>query len=239
MELEDLGDWELKSFAEGGPPVTAADFAELGLDLTQCVDAGRKRSDGTYEPLGEAHLERLRAISARWWLAWSRDSRAPRISHLIVVDIPTGSAPPVAQKPYPIAHRYIEAVRAEINKLLAAGLIEPGISNWASPTLLTVKKDSTLDAIKIKIVCDYRKLNAVTVPDSGGLGNQEEILSGFGGGQKYTGIGDIAGGFYQFCLDPASKHKSAFVLPTSMGGTTFQWRVCPVYVGCRLLILEE
>ena len=89
-----------------------------------------------------------------------------------------------------------------------------------------MKKDSTTDKLKVKIVVDYRKLNEVTVPDPGSLGTQTDILRAFSG-QRYAGIADIAGGFYQFALSPDAVAKTAFVVPTSIGGTTFQWRVAP------------
>ena len=232
LELESYEELAKKPFAEGGPPVSEADWDELGLDLSKSIHPGRRNPDGSFEPLPEGVKDRIRAIGSRWWLAWSRDDRAPRISRLVVIDIPTGDAKPVASRPYPIPEKYKAAVMAEMQKLLDAGLIEPGISDWASPTLLTVKKDSTTQQLKVKIVCDFRKLNEVTVVDSGGLGNQEEILSSFGGGQIYAGIMDIAGGFYQFALSERDRHKSAFVLPTSMGGTSFIWRVAP-YGLCR------
>ena len=38
---------------------------------------------------------------------------------------------------------------------------------------------------------------------------------------------DAAGGFYQFPVAPGDRPKTAFFLPTSMGGTSFQWRVAP------------
>ena len=44
---------------------------------------------------------------------------------------------------------------------------------------------------------------------------------------KWIGLCDAAGGFYHFCLHPSVHHKSAFILPTSMGGTLFEWRVAP------------
>ena len=168
-QVESYEELAAKPFSEGGPPVTAEDFDELGLDLSKCIHPGRRRPDGSYEPLPEEYKERIRKIASRWWLAWCRDARAPQISHLVVIDIPTGDAQPITQKPYPIAERYKKAMREEIQKLLDAGLIEPGISDWASPTLLTVKKDSTTDKLKVKVVVDYRKLNEVTIPD-GGLG---------------------------------------------------------------------
>ena len=42
--------------------------------------------------------------------------------------------------------------------------------------LLTVKKDSESGKVKIKLVCDSQALNAKTVPDTGSLGNMEELL---------------------------------------------------------------
>ena len=232
-EIESYEEQALKPFCEGGPPVTEEDFQQLGLDLSGSIHPGLpKLASGHYPSLPEEIKARIRAIASRWWLAWSRDDRAPRISRLVVIDIPTGDAKPIASKPYPIPQKYLDAVRKEMQKLLDAGLVEPGISDWASPTLLTVKKDSTRDELKVKVVVDYRKLNEVTIPDTGGLGNQEEILNSFGSGQRYAGIMDIAGGFYQFALSERDRHKSAFVLPSAMGGTSFIWRVAP-YGLCR------
>ena len=84
----------------------------------------------------------------------------------------------------------------EVQKLLDGGLIEPCISNWASPVLVRLKKDSTPADIRLKLIIDFRLLNEVTVPDVAGLGDQEEILDGFGGDQRFCGICDAAGGFY-------------------------------------------
>ena len=73
---------------------------------------------------------------ARWWLAWSRDARAPRISHLVVIDIPTGNAVPIAQKPYPVAYRYKEAMKEEIQfvppRLLAAAFATSALTGRAA-----------------------------------------------------------------------------------------------------------
>ena len=168
-------------------------------------------------------------VALKWWRIWSRDARTPELSRLVVLEIPTGDAAPVAKKPYPLPYQYLEAVRTEVRKLLDGGLIEPCISNWAAPVLVRLKKDSghTPETIRLKLIIDFRALNERTVPDVAGLGDQDEILDGFGGDQRYCGIVDAAGGFYQFLIKPGHRHKTAFVLPTSMGGTSFQWRVAP------------
>ena len=218
---------ELRSYAEGGPPRCDADWKDLGLDLSQSIDANRRTEDGNYAAISAEQRETLYAKARRWWWVWSRDARTPNISRLVVIDIPTGTATPIAQKPYPIPYHYREAVLDELRKLLDGGLIEPTISEWGCPILVRLKKDSTPDKIRLKIICDFRLLNQVTLADSASLGDQEEILDGFGGTQRFCGIMDAAGGFYQFAIKPSDRHKTAFVLPTSMGGTSFQWRVAP------------
>ena len=82
----------------------------------------------------------------------------------------------MAQKPYPIPYQYRDAVVDELRKLLHGGLIEPTISQWASPLLVRLKKDSTPEKIRLKCIIDYRRINQVTLADAAGLGDMEEIL---------------------------------------------------------------
>ena len=214
-------------FEQGGRPTTREHLIRLGFDLSKSIDPDDPKAGGGYHPLSEEKQQRLYDAALRWWWVWARDARAPETSRLVVIDIPTGDAIPVAQKPYPIPYAYKDAVLSELRKLLEGGLIEPTISAWASPILVRLKKDSTPEDIKLKIIVDYKRLNACTIPDSASLGDQEEIMDGFGGRQRFGGICDAAGGFYQYPILPAHRHKTAMVLPTSLGGTSFQWRVAP------------
>ena len=215
-------------FELGGRPCTIEDLHQLGFTLEKAIDpCGIRDEAGNYPPLPEASKERLYNIALRWYCVWSRDAKTPELSRLVVIDIPTGNSAPIAQRPYPIPYKYLEAVRKEVQKLIDGGLIEPCISSWASPILVRLKKDSTPDDIRLKLIVDYRRLNEVTIPDAAGLGSQEEILHGFGGSQRFCGIVDAAGGFYQFLINPEHRFKTTFCLPTSMGGTSFQWRVAP------------
>ncbi|MDC0525346.1 hypothetical protein OAO87_00010 [bacterium] len=218
---------ELK-FEDGGRPTTVEHLHALGFTLEKAIDPDSIPDKyGNYAPLSEAKKKLLYDVALRWSHVWSRDARTPELSRLVVLEIPTGDAAAIAQRPYPLPYQYLDAVRKEVQKLLDGGLIEPCISNWASPVLVRLKKDSKPDDIRLKLIIDFRRLNEVTVPDSAGLGDQEEILDGFGGDHRFCGICDAAGGFYQYLVHPLDRHKTAFCLPTSMGGTSFQWRVAP------------
>eukprot|EP00965_Chrysotila_dentata_P001125 36902-Pleurochrysis_carterae.AAC.1 len=157
---------------------------------------------------------------------WTRNAKTPStaVHPLTQVRIATGSNPPIRQKAYPIPHTYVEAVRAEVNGLLKAGLIEPDYSNWYSPILCVVKKDTEKGAtgkdIRLKIAVDFRKLNAATELDTGSLGDQGDFLETFHN-RPYNSLCVAAGGYYQCETHPSNKHKTCFVLPMSGGGTTF------------------
>ena len=200
---------------------------ERGFDLDKAIDPDARLPNGEYPPLPAIKKRVLYEIALRHYQVWSLDAKVPKISYLVVIDIPTGTSPPVTQQPYPIPAKLRKAAMDEIHKLLKSGLIEPSMSDWASPALVRVKKDSTIDDVKIKFAIDYRRVNAVTELDAGGLGTQSDILYGVGGKYKYLGLCDAAGGFYQYLLAPKSRAKSAFILPAAMGGTLFQWRVAP------------
>ena len=58
------------------------------------------------------------------------------------------------------------------------------------------------------MVVDYRRVNAVTELDAGGLGTQSDILYGIGGKFKFLGLMDAAGGFYQYLLSPRARKRS-------------------------------
>ena len=202
-----------------------------GFSLDKAIDPDLRGEDGQYAPLSDEKKRRLYEVALRWHYVWSVNPKAPKISLLVVLDIPTGDASPVAQAPYSIPAKLRDAAMKEINGLLEAGLIEPSMSDWCSPALVRVKKDSELDEYgnptKIKFAIDYRRVNALTKADVGGLGNQSDIINSLGGNYKFIGLCDAAGGYYQCLLSPEARAKSAFILPASMGGTLFQWRVAP------------
>ena len=69
-------------------------------------------------------------------------------------------AKPTRRAPYRAGHASRELITKQIDKMRDAGVIEPTQSEWASPVVIVIKKDGSP-----RFCVDYRKLNAVTIPD--------------------------------------------------------------------------
>lgn len=203
--------------------VTEEVLLARGLDLSDCRDLGK---EGAPKLNAEQH-QQLVDVFVEEEAAIARDPKRPGTSDYMLIRIETGDNEPQASKPYTVPHRYQEEVRKEVAKLLRNGLISPCMSPWASPVLVVVKKDSGAgDKVNLKLAIDLRKLNAVTVMDSGAIGSMADILDKFCG-RPYASCCDISSGYYSFLLHPDDRKKTCFVLPYSMGGTTFCWHRAP------------
>ena len=87
------------AFEDGGRPRTAEDLRSLGFDLSNAIDPDCPKTDeegGGYHLLSQRQQDNLFGTALRWWWVWARDARAPETSRLVVIDIPSGDAAPVA-----------------------------------------------------------------------------------------------------------------------------------------------
>lgn len=70
--------------------------------------------------------------------------------------------------------------------MLQAGVIEPSISEWASPPVLIQKSDG-----KVRYAIDYRKVNSVTRKDVYPLSLIEECLDTWSGNEWFSKLDAI------------------------------------------------
>ncbi len=95
------------------------------------------------------------------------------------------------------------------NYLLENGLAKHSYSPWSSPCLLVPKKDGTF-----RFCTDFRKVNAVTVPDSYPLPRMEDCVDNIGSACFVSKL-DMLKGYWQVPLTLPASEISAFVTPDS------------------------
>jgi RNase H-like domain found in reverse transcriptase/Reverse transcriptase (RNA-dependent DNA polymerase)/Integrase zinc binding domain/Integrase core domain/Chromo (CHRromatin Organisation MOdifier) domain len=132
------------------------------------------------------------------------------------IDLVPGTRPVHAQ-PYRAGGRAREVEREEIEKMMTQGVIEPAMSEWASPIVLVSKSDGSL-----RFCVDYRRLNAITVPDTYPLPRMDECIDSLGDAAIFTTL-DCNSGYWQIPVDPPDRDKTTF---TSHYGT-YRFRRLP------------
>ncbi|XP_052410112.1 uncharacterized protein LOC127956311, partial [Carassius gibelio] len=124
---------------------------------------------------------------------------------------------PIKQRPYRTNPAKQAVIKEQLEEMLAAGIVEPSHSGWASPVVLVPKKDGSL-----RFCVDYRKVNASTENDAYPLPNITEILESLAGASIFSTI-DLNSGYWQVSMDQESKQKTAFITHSGL----FQFNVMP------------
>ena len=126
-------------------------------------------------------------------------------------------AKPCSARPYRYSPAMTKLVKVEIDRLLAAGIIRPSLSEWSSPVVAVLKKDGTA-----RITVNYRKLNSMTVVPQMPLPNIEDMLNSLGGSQVFT-VMDVTSGYFTSAIREEAVPLTAMV--TSFG--LYEWLRCP------------
>lgn len=165
----------------------------------------------------------LRALLAPRLAAFAFSSSqlasAARLPEMAIILQPNTSA--IYTPQYRLAQTELNFVEAELAEMLANGIIEPSSSPWNSALLVIPKSNG-----KLRLCVDFRRLNAVTIPDASPVPLVDAILDRLGSSSRdlYASKLDLTSGFWQLELEASSRGYTAFSSPTGH----YQWRRVPM-----------
>lgn len=145
----------------------------------------------------------------------------------------TGDAAPIYVRPYRIPYSEREAMQRHVDEYCKRGWIRASSSSWSSPTLI-VRRNG-----KERFCVDYRKLNAVTVPDRFPAANLQECIDKLAG-KKFFSLLDADAAYHQCSVDQAACEKLAFSTHTGIYEPTvllFGPRNAPAYFQRNIMML--
>ncbi|XP_070184094.1 uncharacterized protein [Littorina saxatilis] len=144
-------------------------------------------------------------------------SDMPGSCQLEECEIKLSTSEPVRVKQYPIPHSQRETIKKEVQTMEKMGVIEPSVSPYSSPVVLTQKRDGT-----VRFCIDYRKLNKVTEFDSEPIPDAEQIFARLQQAEYFSKL-DLSKGYWQVGVKEKDRAKTSFSTP----GGQYQWTKMP------------
>ena len=112
---------------------------------------------------------------------------------------------PIRQQPYRVGPKSREILDQHIQKQLEMGVIERSTSEWESPIVLAPTPDGTL-----RFCVDYRRLNAMTIPDTYPIPRMDDCIDSLGDAKIFTTL-DANCGYWQLNVDKPDQDKTTFI----------------------------
>ncbi|GFT21354.1 retrovirus-related Pol polyprotein from transposon opus [Trichonephila clavipes] len=156
--------------------------------------------DLTDTKLGDGQQRQLKALFNNFKGLFSDQ---PELTHVLYHEIDTGDKGPVVSRPYRYDRVKQGIIDYHIDKMLRDGTICPINSPYASPVVLTRKKnDLPPDSSEVyRFAIDYRKLNVITKYPRYPLPVIHDLLTNI----PHTGVMstlDLRSGYFQLAISP-------------------------------------
>ena len=112
-------------------------------------------------------------------------------------------AHPISVPMYGASPAKRQVIDEQMDKWIKQEVVEPSKSPWGAPVVIAYRNG------KPRFCVDYRKLNAMTIPDEFPIPRQKEILQALSGSQVLSAL-DALAGFHQMFMGEDDKELTAF-----------------------------
>jgi hypothetical protein len=120
------------------------------------------------------------------------------------IDLQEDAPGTIRSKVYPMAHHEQSELDTFLAENLKKGYIRPSKSPLSSPVFFIKKKDG-----KLRLIQDYRKLNAVTIKNRYPLPLASDVINQLRGARIFTKF-DVRWGYNNVRIKEGDEHKAAF-----------------------------
>lgn len=117
---------------------------------------------------------------------------------------------PVYERARRLAPLEKQVLSEQVSEWLRDGVIRPSHSDYASPVVLTKKKNGSF-----RVCIDYRRLNRKTVKDRFPIPLIEDQIDKLNGARIFSTI-DMKNGFFHIPVEEESKKYTAFITPNGL-----------------------
>ena len=145
---------------------------------------------------------KLEAVLQKNTKAFGVDGRLGHVEAKVKIPLHPGTQP-TSLPVYGASPAKREVIDQQVKAWFEAGVIEPSVSPWGFPVLVVYRNG------KARLVVDYRKLNANTIPDEFPIPRQTEIIQALSGSQVLSSF-DALAGFTQLEIEEEEREKTAF-----------------------------
>ncbi|XP_043496455.1 uncharacterized protein LOC122520459 [Polistes fuscatus] len=114
---------------------------------------------------------------------------------------------PVYQRARRLSQSQKDIVNQQIQEWMEEGIVQPSLSEYASPIVLVEKRDGSF-----RLCVDYRKLNQKIVKDRYPLPLIEDQLDQLQGANYFSTL-DLKNGFFHVSIEEESRKYTAFIVP--------------------------
>ncbi|KAH0808186.1 hypothetical protein GEV33_014604 [Tenebrio molitor] len=214
LKTDEIGEAVLPVLNISGKDVTVKEGGKMARGET-CVEGTRRREVNTVPVVPSEVNTDLTAEEATPVIELineykdlvARNMKQIGCTNLTEMDIKLTDDRPVFYRPYRMSFSEREQVKDIVQELIAADIVEPSESPFASPILLVKKKTGD-----VRLCVDYRALNKKTEKQHYPLPRIDDQLDRLHGQLYYTSL-DLSSGYYQVPMSTEAKSKTTFVTP--------------------------